>query len=147
MHSNTTLPQPPLPQQEEIPQVLIVDDDPEDIELMRIAFELCQFQVHVDAAGDGLLAIQQLRQSVAACHRPRLILLDLHMPRMDGCAVIAGMRCEGLHACIPIVIWSTSQDAADHKRSLMAGATAFHAKPDSVEGLVALARELHGYLR
>jgi CheY-like chemotaxis protein len=126
--------------------LLIVDDDPGDIELMRIAFGLCTTAVCIDSAADGLHAIQLLRRAIAECQRPALILLDLNMPRMDGCEVIARMRQEGLSTGVPIVMLSKSREVGDEKRCLKAGACAFHTKPDSVEGLVDLARMLSGYL-
>jgi two-component system response regulator len=127
------------------PHVMVIDDDPGDIELMRIAFEMCQIQVHIDASPDGMQAVERLRQAIAEKHAPELIILDLNLPRMDGCDVMTAMRGDGLTERIPVVVVSTSQSAQDKERCLKAGASAFYSKPDNIDGLLILARTLYTY--
>ncbi len=129
------------------PHVLIVDDEPGDIELMRIAFEMCQIPVCIVAAADGAQAMELLRQSISSRQEPELVVLDLNMPRMDGWAVIAALRAIGLTERIPVIVLSTSRHREDMERCLKAGASAFFSKPDDLGQLLTLTRTLSTYFR
>jgi CheY-like chemotaxis protein len=124
------------------PTVLIVDDNPHDIDLVRIAFEMSHIAVRIDAVMDSSHAVARLHDALMGPHRPNLIILDLHMPHLDGCEVITAMRKEGLLHQIPVVMLSSSRQALDHQRCLHAGARAFYQKPECLEDLVTLATHL-----
>jgi DNA-binding response OmpR family regulator len=78
-------------------RILVVDDDPSICQLYRTALLLAGFQVEV--AGDGLSALQKID-----ARRPHLIVLDLHLPRVDGLAVLAELRANTYTGDIPVVV-------------------------------------------
>jgi CheY-like chemotaxis protein len=129
------------------PSVLIVDDNPNDIDMVRIAFEMRDAVVQIDAVAQSDQAVIRLHQAVAERRSPDLIILDRHMPRIDGYEVIAAMKGDGLIDHIPVVMLSSSHLALDEQRCVHAGAQAFFRKPESLEELMVLSEHLCTYLR
>lgn len=103
-------------------KILIVDDDPE----MRLAmqFRLRANNYAVGFAFDGVSAIAE-----AYRQRPDVILLDLGLPAGDGFAVMDRLRANDSLACIPVIVVSGRDRAANGSRSLKAGARFFLQKP------------------
>ncbi len=111
--------------------ILIADDlkallQIEKTFLMRAGFEVL-------TAENGSRAVELAREKV-----PRLILLDLEMPEMDGAAACAAMRLETSLALTPIIIMSASGGPEIRERCLKAGCTEFLAKPRKPEELLAV---------
>ena len=94
--------------------------------LMRAGFEVL-------AAENGSRAVELAREKV-----PRLILLDLQMPEMDGAVACAAMRLETSLALTPIIIMSATDSPEIRDRCLKAGCTEFVAKPRKPEELLAV---------
>jgi CheY-like chemotaxis protein len=103
-------------------QILIVDDEPDNRELLEIVLNWDGFTTHTAASGDEALI------SVAE-HPPDLILLDLMMPGLDGCELTALLKQSAATRDIPIMIISAMNDPATRLRVLRAGATEFVCKP------------------
>jgi CheY-like chemotaxis protein len=100
--------------------LLVVDDDPEIRTLLRQALEDEGHHVHV--AKDGLDALEQLNSGI-----PRLILLDLEMPRMDGPTLAARLQQAGLRPRLRMLILSASPEGAQKAQHL--GADRYFKKP------------------
>ena len=129
------------------PAVLVVDDNPGDIELVRIAFEMSDIEVRLEWATDGHEAMRRLEHCLAsAADLPELILLDLNMPRANGFEVLRFLRDQGLSARIPVIVLSTSRQAEDRRRCLELGAREFRTKPELIRDLVDMVRSLQPYL-
>lgn len=115
-------------------RILLVDDNPHDLELALSAFGDPQaggVEYEVDVAGSGEEAIQRMHSALSGGHGrlPDLVLLDLKMPQMDGLAVLDAMRAdEGLRD-IPVVMLSTSGEDRDIRESYEHGASAYVIKP------------------
>jgi CheY-like chemotaxis protein len=90
--------------------VLVVDDRPGGRELVHTVLEHCGYTV-VDAA-DGKEAIQQAHET-----HPDLIILDLHMPYIDGFGVIRELRREAEFASTPVVALTASAMRGDRERA------------------------------
>jgi CheY-like chemotaxis protein len=75
---------------------------------------------------------------LARAHHPRLILLDLTMPEMDGAEACAAMRRDPALAFTPILIMSSPENAENRERCLQAGCTRFIVKPPKTESLLAI---------
>ena len=105
--------------------VLVADDTDTGRELVRTVLENSGYTVV--EAGDGLEAVRVARE-----RRPDLIILDLHMPDLDGFGVIQQLRADANFARIPIVALTASAMFGDRERALSVGFTAYVTKPISL---------------
>ena len=95
--------------------LLVIDDNPADLELTHLVFEQLHPPVHVRTYGSGEAALRALRAPHAAL--PDVILLDLNMPRMPGLDVLRTLKADPALRHIPVVILSTSCHPADVQRA------------------------------
>jgi CheY-like chemotaxis protein len=102
--------------------VLVADDKATSRELLRIVLEREGYNVL--EAGNGLEAVQSARDM-----KPDLIILDLHMPELDGFGVIETLRADGGFAETPIVALTASAMQGDRERALAMGFTGYVTKP------------------
>jgi DNA-binding response OmpR family regulator len=121
----------------ERPLVLVADDE-EDIVLLvsavlsRAGFEVLQ-------ASDGAQALQLVRE-----RRPRLVVLDVAMPELDGLDVLRRLRADPETADLPVILLSARAQEADVALGYAEGASKYIRKPFSPRELVAVAGELVG---
>lgn len=108
--------------------ILVADDRPEGRELVRTVLESTGFEVH--EAADGIEAL-----SAAHRLRPDLIILDLHMPGLDGFGVIKELRADPAFGDTPVMALTASAMQGDRQRALAAGFTGYLAKPVSLKAL------------
>jgi two-component system cell cycle response regulator DivK len=108
-------------------KVLVADDRETGRELVRTVLENAGYQVI--EASDGTEAVAQARQ-----FRPDLIILDIHMPGLDGFQVIEVLREEGF-AAIPIIALTASAMMGDRERAMEAGFTGYITKPIRLDAL------------
>lgn len=107
--------------------ILVVDDDSAILEL--IAQVLIDEGYNVITAGDGRTAV-----ALARAREPKLILLDLMMPEMNGWQVIASLKSSAATQTIPVILLSARRDLAATASDL--GATAYLEKPFDLDDLV-----------
>lgn len=125
------------------PLILVVDDGPKNIKLMRAILEPAGYDV-IDAA-NGEQAIQ-----LAQSHAPALILLDLMMPGMDGFTVCDHLKMLESTRHIPIIVITAREDGESESRCFAIGAADYIAKPISVPVVLARVKThlaLDGQLR
>jgi CheY-like chemotaxis protein len=93
--------------------VLLVEDNLVDVELTRIAFEDAGVANELVVVGDGTDALAYLRGEGAfeQAARPELVLLDLHLPKLDGPEVIRELRQDNRFDGLPIVVLADPNDA------------------------------------
>jgi len=127
-------------------RLLIVDDNPGDIELVRIACEMAGLQVVIESVSDGIEAIRRLSTATTDKTLPALVLLDLNMPRANGFEVLDFMCVRHLVDQVPVVVLSTSRQPEDRRRCLALGARAMHSKPESIQDLRRLVEDFRVYL-
>lgn len=104
------------------PKVLVVEDDEIIVELVSI--RLAQVGYKVTHAPDGAEALK-----VARATAPDVIVLDLHMPNLDGFGFLARRRINPEIADLPVIVRSAAQRATDVSRALAMGATDYITKP------------------
>jgi CheY-like chemotaxis protein len=116
-----------------------VEDDPADVELIRIAVEDCA--VVIEVLRDGASAVSFA--SAGEFRDGALFLIDLNLPLCDGFEVLEALRtsrANGRH--VEAIAMSSSVRASDRERALALGASDFFLKPGSVDDLTVLAAKL-----
>ncbi len=115
--------------------VLLVEDDPGDVLLIREAFADHKVGNRLSVVTDGVEAMAFLRRGpgFADAPRPDLILLDLNLPRKDGSEVLAEIKADQDFSTIPVVVLTTSEAEEDILRSYELHANAYVTKPVDFE--------------
>src|SRR2546428_11903879 len=114
--------------------VLLVEDDLNDIFLVKRAFKIAKIENPLQVVTDGLEAIQYLRGEGKYADRdahplPKLIVMDIKMPRRSGFEVLEWIKRDGPLRLIPVVIVSSSDNPADINHAYELGANAYMIKP------------------
>jgi CheY-like chemotaxis protein len=111
--------------------VLLVEDDPGDVLLVREALAERELEVNLDVVGDGVEAVRYVRREddYADRARPDLILLDLNLPRKSGTEVLAEIKGDARLATIPVIVLTTSRAEEDVLRAYREHANAYVTKP------------------
>ncbi|HUQ41700.1 MAG TPA: response regulator [Candidatus Limnocylindrales bacterium] len=127
--------------------ILLVEDNPNDIELTLRAFEKHKLANVIDVARDGVEAMEYLesRKHNAELTLPAVILLDLKLPRIDGLEVLRRIRADERLRRIPIVILTSSNEDRDRMRGYELGANSYVRKPVDFGEFMHAARDLGMY--
>ncbi len=127
--------------------ILLVEDDPNDVWLVKHAFQSANISNPLRIVNDGQEAIDYLKGNGAYSDRgafplPKLVLLDLKMPRLNGFDVIGWMRRHYPWKLTPIIILSSSALPQDVNRAYELGANAYMVKPADYRALERLFRTI-----
>ena len=122
------------PESHSVVPLLLVEDDPEDIEITRRALDKGRIGNPLYVVRDGDEAIEFLRhegrhQDPEAAPRPGLILLDLNMPGLDGREVLRIIKADPDLRSIPVIVLTTSSEEADVFHCYDEGANTYITKP------------------
>jgi two-component system response regulator len=111
--------------------VLLVEDDPGDVMLIREAFAEQKVGNRLEVVSDGVEAMRYVRGEDPYTGRavPDLILLDLNLPRKSGAEVLAEIKGDPALATIPVVVLTTSESEEDVLRAYRHHANAYVTKP------------------
>jgi two-component system, response regulator len=115
-------------------EILLVDDDPSDVELTIHALRRNQLANRIHVAEDGKEALdfifcREKYESRSMSARPKVILLDLKLPKVDGLEVLRAIRSDERTKSIPVVILTSSREQKDLVQGYRLGASAFIQKP------------------
>lgn len=130
--------------------VLLVEDSLDDADFVRYAFRKADVRNPLVIVDDGDKAIDYLlgREGYAERQRfplPRLILLDLKLPRRSGIEVLSVIRTTEAVRHTPVVMLTSSRMEDDIRKAYDAGANAYLVKPIGVEALVTMIRSVHDF--
>mgnify|MGYP005842811963 CR=1 FL=1 len=127
--------------------ILIAEDSPEDVRLALEAFRGSSIPNHVSTVSDGEAAMAFLRREAPHQNAPRpdFILLDVHLPKKDGYAVLAEIRADPRLRRIPVIVLSGSRDSQDIARAYDLHANCYIAKPFDVEQYVLMVRSIEQF--
>jgi CheY-like chemotaxis protein len=130
--------------------ILVVDDDRNDLHLTEHALRQVGVTSPIHLCHNGEEAIAYMMGEGKYADRskfayPTFIITDLKMPGMDGFAVLEHLRANPQWAVIPTVVFSSSPDLDDIKRSYMLGASSYHVKPNGPEAMRQQMKVLHDY--
>jgi len=121
--------------------ILLVEDNPDDVELTRIAFAEAQLDSRLDVVRDGAEALDYLFARGAHAGRdpnklPSIVLLDLNLPKVDGREVLQAIRASDITRSLPVVVLTTSTEPFDVDASYALGANSYIRKPVDFEQFV-----------
>jgi two-component system response regulator len=125
-------------------EILLIEDNPDDVELTLRAFRKNNISNKITVARDGVEALDYLfcREVYANRNKqeiPRLILLDLKLPKLDGLQVLERLRADERTRLVPVVILTSSKEEQDLISGYKSGANSYVRKPvDFVQFLEAV---------
>lgn len=123
--------------------ILLVEDNRDDIELVRIAFERAGVANRLEVARDGEEALQRLLGGTLPL--PVLLLLDLRLPKVGGLEVLRRLREDPRTRLLPVVVLTTSQTDGDMVESYRLGANIYIRKPVDMDQFIAAMQRLGMY--
>ncbi len=126
--------------------ILLVEDNPKDLELTLLALEKSNLANEVISVRDGKEALDYLFRQGAYANRvegnPAVILLDLKLPKVDGLQVLEKVKAEPSLQSIPVVMLTTSREETDLARSYKLGVNAYVVKPVAFKDFIEAIQEL-----
>jgi two-component system response regulator len=133
-----------------IVEILLVEDNPEDLELTLRALRMANLGNHISIARDGAEAIEFIFCEGPHSGRkiedtPKLILLDLKLPKMDGLEVLQRVKGDPRTKKIPVVALTSSKEQSDVINSYNLGVNSYIVKPVNFEGFAEAVQKLGMY--
>jgi two-component system response regulator len=130
--------------------ILLVEDNPADVEITRRALRESQAPVELIVVRDGQEAVDYLLRrgdhaGSAGWRQPDLILLDLNLPRLSGREVLERLRANEALRSVPVVVLTTSNRPEDVRSSYAAGANTYIEKPQDFGQFVEVLRTVRRY--
>jgi CheY-like chemotaxis protein len=111
--------------------ILLIEDDPDDIELMHVALKNLDIQYSLEAINQGDKVLPYLE----VCKKfPSVIVLDLNLPKLHGRDILKFIKGSDRFKKIPVAILTTASSQKEKEFCITAGADEFLTKPSTVEG-------------
>lgn len=126
--------------------ILIADDDPEDLELVEIAFGKLDPDTDLRKVTNGRAAVEYLANQPKH-ELPCLIILDYNMPELTGVEVLARISNDDKLDDIPKIIFSTSSSPLHIAECLRTGAAEYFVKPNTLSGFTDVAKKMLAYCK
>ena len=131
-------------------QILMVEDSPRDAEMTLRTLRKRNLANHVVHVKDGEEALDWLFGRGAhavrdATHQPKVVLLDLKLPKVDGLAVLRAIRADERTRLLPVVVMTSSQEQRDLIESYKLGVNSYVVKPVDFDAFSAAVAELGHY--
>jgi CheY-like chemotaxis protein len=133
-----------------IVEVLIVEDNPQDLELTLRALKKANLTNKVQVARDGAEALDFILCRGPFADRkidngPKVVLLDLKLPKVDGLEVLKQMKSDARTKTIPVVVLTSSREQRDVVESYQLGVNSYIVKPVDFEGFASAVGDLGLY--
>lgn len=130
--------------------ILLVEDNGDDVALVRRAFRRAGITTRLEVVGDGDAAVDYLQGSGPWSDRqawplPRLLLLDLKLPRRSGLEVLQWVRGQPALRALVVVVLTSSRENTDLRRAYAAGANSYLVKPVDFDDLLRMVQTLELY--
>jgi len=131
-------------------EILLVEDNPNDVKLALNAFKTANLANSVHVARDGVEALEFLFGAGSSPDeilpvRPKLILLDLKLPRLDGHEVLKLIKGDPRTSNIPVVVLTSSAEERDVMRTYQVGVNSYIVKPVDFEQFTESVRDIGKY--
>lgn len=127
--------------------ILLVEDDPDHVDLTRIALQTARVPFGLEVVMDGTEALQFLHHEAPYEHArlPDLILLDLNLPKLDGREVLRTIKGDPDLRSIPVIVLTTSSDASDVASAYENHANSYITKPTDFDDFLHAIETMHEY--
>lgn len=131
-------------------EILLVEDNPNDEELTIYALKKSNITNQIQVVRDGAEALEYLFCTGAYSHRqinepPKVVLLDLKLPKVDGLEVLEKIKADARTCIIPVVVLTSSQEERDIVESYQLGVNSYIVKPVDFEQFIDAVRQLGLY--
>jgi CheY-like chemotaxis protein len=131
-------------------EILLVEDNPEDLELAQRALRKANLSNRIQIARDGAEALEFIFCEGAYSKRkiedtPKVILLDLKLPKVDGLEVLKRLKDDPRTRTIPVVMLTSSKEQNDMVESYRLGVNSYIVKPVNFESFVVAVQQLGMY--
>jgi two-component system, response regulator len=131
-------------------EILLVEDNPNDVKLALHAFQKHNFANSVHVVRDGAAALEFVFCTGAYAHRkiengPKVVLLDLKLPLVDGVDVLRRIKADPRTSSIPVVVLTASREERDLVESYRLGVNSYIVKPVDFEQFTEAVRQLGYY--
>jgi two-component system, response regulator len=131
-------------------EILLVEDNPNDVELMLHAFRKHNLSNRLHVVRDGAEALEFVFGTDAAAPHstepsPKVILLDLKLPKVDGLEVLRRLKADPRTRAIPVVVLTSSREECDIVESYQLGVNSYIVKPVDFGQLIESVRQLGLY--
>lgn len=127
--------------------ILLVEDNPVDLDLTLRAFASQKLDNPVLVARDGEEALEFIKKWERGEPKPVVILLDLKLPKVSGLEVLEVLKQHPVYRTIPVVILTTSSESTDVQTAYKLGANSYIVKPVDFEKFVGIASQIDLYWR
>jgi CheY-like chemotaxis protein len=130
-------------------EILLVEDNPNDVELILHVFQWCNLGDKIHVAWNGEEALDYLfgtgPYEGKLAGRPKVILLDLKLPKVDGLEVLRKIKNEASTHAIPVVVFTSSREERDIVESYALGVNSYIVKPVQFDQFANVIRDLGLY--
>lgn len=128
-------------------QILLVEDNPDDVDLTLLAFRRAKLSNEVIVAHDGVEALEILHGTPdkPPARLPTVVLLDLKLPRIDGFEVLKRIREHPSTRLLPVVVLTSSAQERDLIHTYASGANSYIVKPVDFEQFLTAAQQIGMY--
>lgn len=127
------------------PPILLIEDNPLDVDLTLRAFQRRKLANPVLVARDGEEALAWIPRWESGETQPIVILLDLNIPRIDGLTVLQAMKAHAVFRRIPVVVLTTSKEDRDIHAAYDLGVNSYIVKPVDFDNFMDVAQQIELY--
>ncbi|WP_211252314.1 response regulator [Marinobacterium jannaschii] len=123
-------------------EILLVEDNPGDIELVKAGFDEARVANNIVVIGDGQDALDFFDQAETL---PDIVLLDINLPKVDGIEVLHKIKSQPRTRSVPVIILTSSEAEIDISRSYTENANSYITKPVDFEKFIEAIRSLEDF--
>ncbi len=131
----------------DVMSILLIEDNSADARKIERGFGEVDPECTVTSVRTGMEAMTFIENQLATCPNslPNLILLDLHLPGMNGVEVLTWLKTQEMTMRIPVLVLSASKDTSDISKAYTAHANAFISKPVGIDALMELVKSIQSF--